>query len=49
MVTMDPLHQSIRALENGEGCHFALGASKGMAYLEKLLKRNKDNRVKSLI
>lgn len=40
---------SIGALENGEGCHFVLGASKGMAYLEKLLKGNKENRVKSLI
>lgn len=44
-----PLRPSIGALENGEGCHFALGASKSMAYLEKLLNRNKDNRSKSLI
>lgn len=43
------LRPSIGALENGGGCHFVLGASKGMAYLEKLLKRNQDNRVKSLI
>lgn len=43
------LHPSIGALEIGKGCHFVLGASKGMAYLEILLKRNKDNRIKSLI
>lgn len=43
------LRQSIGALENGKGCHFVLGASKGMAYLEKLPKRNQDNRVMSLI
>ena len=36
-------------MENGKGCHFVLGASKGMAYLEKLPKRNQDNRVMSLI
>lgn len=39
------LRPSIRALQNREGCQFVLGASKGMAYLEEQLKRNKDNRI----
>lgn len=43
------LCSSIGALENDEGCHFVLGASKGMAYLGERLKENKDNRVKSSI
>lgn len=43
------LRPSIDSSENGDGCHFVLGASKCTAYLEKRLKRNKDNRVKNLI
>lgn len=43
------LGQFTGALENGEGCHFVLGASNGMAYLEILLKSNKHDHVKSLI